>query len=172
AIHSGAARLCSGRRGVVAERQRGLPVRRHTHARELAMDPARCHADQPCPDGDRSGIGWRCLTGAADEVEHASCGTDRTWSPGDAVLPVGAGVSVTAAPSADRARPAGARPLNHSHSMVAGGFDEMSYTTRLTPRTSLMMRVESRARSSSGRRAQSAVMPSVERTARMAITLS
>jgi len=30
----------------------------------------------------------------------------------------------------------------HSHSMVAGGFPEMSYTTRLMPRTSLMMRLE------------------------------
>ena len=30
----------------------------------------------------------------------------------------------------------------YSHSMVAGGFDEMSYTTRLTPFTSLMMRPE------------------------------
>jgi hypothetical protein len=30
----------------------------------------------------------------------------------------------------------------YSHSMVAGGFDEMSYTTRLMPRTSLMMRDE------------------------------
>ena len=30
----------------------------------------------------------------------------------------------------------------HSHSMVAGGFPEISYTTRLMPRTSLMMRLE------------------------------
>ncbi len=37
---------------------------------------------------------------------------------------------------------------NHSHSMVAGGLDEMSYTTRLTPRTSLMMRLEIRPSSS------------------------
>jgi hypothetical protein len=29
----------------------------------------------------------------------------------------------------------------HSHSIVPGGFDVMSYTTRLTPLTSLMMRV-------------------------------
>jgi hypothetical protein len=29
----------------------------------------------------------------------------------------------------------------HSHSIVPGGFDVMSYTTRLTPFTSLMMRV-------------------------------
>ena len=33
---------------------------------------------------------------------------------------------------------------NHSHSMVAGGFEVISYTTRLTPSTSLMMRLEVR----------------------------
>lgn len=32
----------------------------------------------------------------------------------------------------------------YSHSIVAGGFDEMSYTTRFTPFTSLMIRVEMR----------------------------
>jgi len=31
--------------------------------------------------------------------------------------------------------------LRHSHSIVPGGFDVTSYTTRLTPLTSLMMRV-------------------------------
>ncbi len=36
----------------------------------------------------------------------------------------------------------------YSHSMVAGGFDDTSYTTRLIPRTSLMMREERRASSS------------------------
>jgi hypothetical protein len=30
---------------------------------------------------------------------------------------------------------------HHSHSIVPGGFDVTSYTTRLTPFTSLMMRV-------------------------------
>src|SRR5262249_20935796 len=60
----------------------------------------------------------------------------------------------------------------YSHSIVAGGFDEMSYTTRFTPDTSLMMRLESRASKSSGRRAQSAVMPSVDCTARIASTYS
>ena len=32
--------------------------------------------------------------------------------------------------------------LAHSHSMVLGGLEEMSKTTRLTPLTSLMMRFE------------------------------
>src|SRR5262249_61742142 len=50
--------------------------------------------------------------------------------------------------------------LTHSHSIVAGGFDEMSYTTRFTPWTSLVMRLEMRASSSCGSGAQSAVIAS------------
>lgn len=63
-----------------------------------------------------------------------------------------------------------ARP--HSHSIVAGGLLEISYTTRLTPRTSLMMREDTFARNSYGRRAQSAVIPSFEVTARSDSTFS
>lgn len=33
----------------------------------------------------------------------------------------------------------------YSHSIVAGGFDDTSYTTRLIPRTSLMMREDTLA---------------------------
>jgi hypothetical protein len=36
--------------------------------------------------------------------------------------------------------------INHSHSIVPGGFDVTSYTTRLIPRTSLTMRVAVSAR--------------------------
>ena len=39
-------------------------------------------------------------------------------------------------------------PRGYSHSMVAGGLLEMSYTTRLTPRTSLMIRLLIRASTS------------------------
>jgi len=39
-------------------------------------------------------------------------------------------------------------PGNYSHSIVAGGFELMSYTTRFTPATSLMIRVEMRAKRS------------------------
>lgn len=35
---------------------------------------------------------------------------------------------------------------NHSHSIVPGGLLVMSYVTRLTPRTSLMMRAATRPR--------------------------
>ena len=50
--------------------------------------------------------------------------------------------------------------ISYSHSIVPGGLEETSYTTRFTPRTSLMMREEASASKSGGRRAQSAVIPS------------
>ncbi len=58
----------------------------------------------------------------------------------------------------------------HSHSIVAGGFPEMSYTARLIPRTSLMIRFDTRPSSEYGRCAQCAVMKSVVCTARSAVT--
>ena len=54
----------------------------------------------------------------------------------------------------------------YSHSIVAGGFDVMSYATRFTPGTSATMRLEIRARTSYGSFAQSAVMASLDSTAR------
>ena len=62
--------------------------------------------------------------------------------------------------------------MAYSHSMVDGGLEEMSYTTRLTPFTSLMMRPEILASRSAGRRAQSAVMASTLSTMRRAMTCS
>ena len=56
----------------------------------------------------------------------------------------------------------------HSHSIVAGGLDEMSSTTRLIPRTSLMMRLEILASSSWGSDTQSAVIASSDSTTRIA----
>ncbi len=56
---------------------------------------------------------------------------------------------------------------SYSHSIVAGGFDVMSYTTRLTLSTSFTMRTEIASSTSHGMRAQSAVMPSLDVTARM-----
>src|SRR5690349_8234593 len=58
----------------------------------------------------------------------------------------------------------------HSHSMVAGGFPEMSYTTREMPFTSLTMRREHTSRKSYGNRAQCAVMKSMVSTARRLTT--
>lgn len=63
----------------------------------------------------------------------------------------------------------GARP-DHSHSIVAGGLPDTSYTTRLIPRTSLMMRFDARPSKAYGRCAQWAVMKSVVCTARSATT--
>ncbi len=57
----------------------------------------------------------------------------------------------------------------HSHSIVAGGLLEMSKHTRLTPLTSLMMRLESFSSRSYGSFTQSAVMPSCDSTARIAM---
>src|SRR5437870_1535157 len=50
----------------------------------------------------------------------------------------------------------------HSHSMVAGGLEVMSYTTRLTWGTSLTIRLEICASTLYGICAQSAVIPSDE----------
>src|SRR5271165_1280925 len=56
----------------------------------------------------------------------------------------------------------------YSHSIVPGGLDVTSYTTRFTPFTSFTMRVEMVFSTSCGRGTQSAVMPSSELTARIA----
>lgn len=57
--------------------------------------------------------------------------------------------------------------VTYSHSIVAGGFDVQSSTTRLMPFTSLMIRLEILSRTSYGIRAQSAVIPSIDVTARI-----
>jgi hypothetical protein len=63
-------------------------------------------------------------------------------------------------------------PSRYSHSIVAGGLPEMSYTTRLMPRTSLMMRLETLPNNACGNGAQCAVMKSCVCTARNATTHS
>src|SRR5262249_10565488 len=60
----------------------------------------------------------------------------------------------------------------HSHSIVPGGFDVMSYATLFTPGTSLIIRLEMRSSTSYGSRAQSAVMASSDVTARKTIGYS
>ena len=60
----------------------------------------------------------------------------------------------------------------HSHSIVPGGFDVTSYTTRFTPCTSLTIRVAVRLRNSWLKAKLSAVIPSLEVTARKAQTYS
>src|ERR671938_624870 len=68
-----------------------------------------------------------------------------------------------------RHRLEGAHAVRHSHSIVEGGFDEMSRATRFTPGISLMIRLEIVSSRSYGRRAQSAVIASSLVTARMTI---
>jgi hypothetical protein len=59
-----------------------------------------------------------------------------------------------------------------SDSIAAGGFQEMSYTTRLMPRTSLMMRFDALPSSSWGSGAHCSVMKSLVCTARSSTTYS
>ena len=61
---------------------------------------------------------------------------------------------------------------NYSHSIVPGGLLVTSYTTRFMPFTSLMIRVATRPSTSCGNGKKSAVMPSVDVTARKAHTWS
>ena len=65
-------------------------------------------------------------------------------------------------------RPAGS-PGRYSHSMVPGGLLVTSSTTRLTPSTSLVIRLEILASRSYGSRDQSAVMASSLDTGRSTI---
>src|SRR5262249_13678142 len=60
----------------------------------------------------------------------------------------------------------------YSHSIVAGGFELTSYTTRLTPFTSLAIRLEMRPSASGGNATQAAVIPSRLVTARRATVRS
>src|SRR3954466_15871523 len=62
--------------------------------------------------------------------------------------------------------------LAHSHSMVAGGLELMSYTTRLTPGTSLTIRAEIFPRTSYGSFAPAGGMPSPAVPARIATTFA
>jgi len=54
----------------------------------------------------------------------------------------------------------------HSHSIVPGGLLVTSYTTRFTPFTSLMIRVAARPKKPMSKGKKSAVMPSLDVTAR------
>src|SRR5205823_2916694 len=63
-------------------------------------------------------------------------------------------------------------PPLHSHSIVLGGFELISKTTRLIPRTSETKRDEILPKTSCGKRAQSAVIPSILVTALTATTRS
>jgi len=58
----------------------------------------------------------------------------------------------------------------YSHSMVPGGLEVISYTTRLIPRTSFIIRLAVLPKNFISKGKKSAVIPSVEVTARSAQT--
>ena len=89
--------------------------------------------------------------------------------PGAGICDLGNAPGREEARHAVRAGPPGASVGAHSHSIVPGGFDVTSSTTRLTSRTSFVMRFEIFASTSYGRRVQSAVMASSEDTGRSTI---
>ncbi len=60
----------------------------------------------------------------------------------------------------------------YSHSIVAGGFELISYTTLFTPFTLLIILLEISIKNSYGKCTQSAVIPSVDCTALRATTFS
>ncbi len=75
-------------------------------------------------------------------------------------------------PSRGQPRTTSSGSYAHSHSIVAGGFDEMSRQTRLRPLTSLMMRLLILRITSTGSISQSAVIASSEETMRIAQAFS
>src|SRR3954465_8852968 len=101
-------------------------------------------------------------------------GRDHGDGPGAAAgLVVGARLRLGSAAARERRRSnrhhAHSQPpgtWSHSHSMVPGGLLVTSSVTRLTSRTSLVIRGEMAAATSYGSRAQSAVMASSEVTGR------
>ena len=81
---------------------------------------------------------WLCASPSAAQRGVLS----RKGGPGEGRQARPGGMSVRRAVGSRRQISRGRR---YSHSIVAGGLELMSYTTRFTPLTSLMMRVEMRA---------------------------
>src|SRR5690606_12865097 len=171
-----------GRRHVVAQRQRvpfpvEKPVRLFRHVRPVALRQRLQKFDgggddffvPPPLERGLQGRLHRPFAGrlAWEEIPHpagrhdprSAAACSRISTPVFSRLSRAAPFSAT---PAGAARPAPA----YSHSMVAGGFELMSYTTRLTPGTSLMMRRAMASSTSWGSRAHRASSPSGLTTAR------
>ena len=126
-------------------------------------------------DGQGTGAGTvvRATVSEAGTVDGA--GTEVRATVSEAGTVDGAGTEVRAtvseAGTVDGAEPRSVRlkRVFYSHSMVAGGLLVTSRTTRLISGTSLVTRVEIRASTSSGSRAQSAVIASSLVTGRSTI---
>lgn len=116
-------------------------------------------------------------------TEHLAC--QRRRGIGTPIIPVGLGAEMRQGSALYVAKPLRCLPRGtsrhrrglhgeryahahrYSHSIVAGGFVLMSYTTRFTPLTSLTMRVEILSSTSDGSLTQSHVIPSSLVTARI-----
>ena len=114
--------------------------------------------DDEQPLSLREAAARRAPDGAADPLERLARHGLRVVVPDHAALLQDVGESSTPATS-----------QNHSHSIVAGGFDVTSRTTRFTAGISLTMREEIVSIRSYGSRAQSAVIASSLVTARSTI---
>ena len=117
--------------------------------------------------GRAPAIAWisRDLLPELDKALRASRRRRRTGGP----PPSERSAQLNRGPPTVAAASAGGQPARYSHSMVAGGFEVASSTTRFTPATSLVIRVEIRANTSYGSRVQSAVIASSEETGRSTI---
>src|SRR6218665_8457 len=148
----------------------------HRHDRYLALPGNSSHARDCAGLARRSGqiAGLPSHGGAAGTYSHSilprgfegtSSTTRLTSSPPHPNTPPPAdGGRLPARVGGPPAR--GGAAGTYSHSIVPGGFEVTSSTTRLTSATSFVIRVEIRARTSLGMRLQSAVMASSLETGR------
>lgn len=104
---------------------------------------------------------WRALMAPAREPCAEAAGAQRNNAVASrrSLVPV-----IIVSAQLARVMPESAAP-GHSHSIVLGGLELMSYTTLLTPSTLLMISFDMFCRKSYGSLAQSAVIPSVLVTA-------
>ena len=95
--------------------------------------------------------------------------TDVTWIVSVSALRARPGSATTASATEQEDGPPEHRRRGYSHSIVAGGFDVTSSTTRFTAGISFTIRDATSSSRSYGSRAQSAVIASSEVTARITI---
>ena len=166
--------------GLRAEFERGAPQAR----RPRRATPATLGRSPPPKSGANF---WRHTQKAhpapKSSTEHLAC--QRRRGIGTPIIPVGLGAEMRQGSALYVAKPLRCLPRGtsrhrrglhgeryahahrYSHSIVAGGFVLMSYTTRFTPLTSLTMRVEILSSTSDGSLTQSHVIPSSLVTARI-----
>src|SRR3954447_26698803 len=109
------------------------------------------------------------ITGRLTHEDRRSVNTTREVRAQPVAAQLGAGVLVVRGAHSRTREPLDEVGLRYSHSMVAGGFDVTSSTTRFTPGISFTILLEIVSIRSYGRRAQSAVIASSLVTARITI---